>query len=200
MVAGQPGPVPPGRLHRLRAGLHPPHRHRQPPRDQRLPADRAGAGRDVADGGAWRAVAEIDGDDGRADRRPRSPTSVNNLATRSRCRGSRQRDPQRAAELSRPGPPRLPGFPAAHGFRRDEPGAAPTSHWDFYLDLVKGDLDSADAHRKPSTTSTTPCWTCRPSTTWTPSAPCSRNTCCRAALWDVDGERCARRRSTVARC
>ena len=49
MVPREQGPVPPRRLRRLRAGVHPPHRPRGA-RDLGLPADRAGAGGGLADG------------------------------------------------------------------------------------------------------------------------------------------------------
>ena len=56
MVPPRQGPVPPRRLRRLRAGIHPPHRPRGE-RDLGLPADRAGARRDLADGQRRRADA-----------------------------------------------------------------------------------------------------------------------------------------------
>jgi poly(3-hydroxybutyrate) depolymerase len=41
-----------------------------------------------------------------------------------------------------------PGFLQHAGFVAMNPDRHVTSHWDFYLDLVKGDGDDADAHRK----------------------------------------------------
>jgi poly(3-hydroxybutyrate) depolymerase len=41
-----------------------------------------------------------------------------------------------------------PGFLQHAGFVAMNPDRHMTSHWDFYLDLVKGDGDDADAHRK----------------------------------------------------
>ena len=52
MVPADAGPVHLDDYVAYIAGVHPPHRHRQPARDQRLPADRAGAGRGLADGRA----------------------------------------------------------------------------------------------------------------------------------------------------
>ena len=70
--AGRGRPVPPRRLRRLRAGVHPPHRPGRE-RDLGLPADGAGAGGGVADGEPRRAHAAHDDDDGRPDRRPQEP-------------------------------------------------------------------------------------------------------------------------------
>jgi poly(3-hydroxybutyrate) depolymerase len=127
---------------------------------------------------AAKHVPRTPGDDGRADRHPHSPTAVNNLATTKPLSWfENQRHPPRAAELPGQGPPVYPGFLQHTGFVAMNPDRHFQSHWDYYLDLVKGD-DDAESHRS-STTSTTPCSTCRPSTTSTPSRSCSR-TCCRA--------------------
>ena len=56
----------------LRPGVHPPHRPRGQ-RDLGVPADRAGARRDLADGQRRRADAAHDDDDGRPDRCPQEP-------------------------------------------------------------------------------------------------------------------------------
>ncbi len=41
-----------------------------------------------------------------------------------------------------------PGFLQHAGFVAMNPDRHMTSHWDYYLDLVKGDLDDVDGHRK----------------------------------------------------
>src|SRR5882672_2583873 len=41
-----------------------------------------------------------------------------------------------------------PGFLQHAGFVAMNPDRHMTSHWDYYLDLVKGDLDDAEGHRK----------------------------------------------------
>ncbi|MGH6622632.1 MAG: polyhydroxyalkanoate depolymerase [Burkholderiaceae bacterium] len=41
-----------------------------------------------------------------------------------------------------------PGFLQHAGFVAMNPDRHLTSHWDYYLDLVKGDLDDVDGHRK----------------------------------------------------
>ena len=41
-----------------------------------------------------------------------------------------------------------PGFLQHMGFVAMNPERHGTSHWDFYQDLVKGDLSSAQSHRK----------------------------------------------------
>ena len=83
-----------------------------------------------------------------------------------------------------------PGFLQHAGFIAMNPGLHMTSHWKFYENLVRGDLETP-RRTVASTTSTTPCSTCRPSTTWTASAWCSSSTCCRAGLWHVGGRRVA---------
>ena len=62
-------PVPPRRLRRLRAGVHPPHRAGRQCH-LGVPADGAGAGGGLADGEQRRGHAAHAHDDGRADRRP----------------------------------------------------------------------------------------------------------------------------------
>ncbi len=90
MVPVDKRPVSPRRLRRLHPGIHPPHRRRAPARDLGLPADRAGAGGDLADGRGRRNHAAHHDDDGRPDRHAQKPDQ----GQRSRhhavdCRGSR---------------------------------------------------------------------------------------------------------------
>ena len=42
----------------------------------------------------------------------------------------------------------FPGFLQHAGFIAMNPARHWSSHWDFYLQLVRGDLDDADAHRR----------------------------------------------------
>ena len=62
--------LPSGRLHRLRAGVHPPRRRRGQPRHLGLPAHRARAGCHLADGQRRRGHAAQHDHDGRPHRRP----------------------------------------------------------------------------------------------------------------------------------
>ncbi len=79
----------------------------------------------------------------------RNPTSVNNLATTqplSWFRGNvihtvPPNYPGRGREV-------YPGFLQHAGFIAMNPGRHLNSHWDFYQDLVRGDLDDAESHRK----------------------------------------------------
>ena len=78
-----------------------------------------------------------------------SPTAVNNLATHKPLWWFE-------ANLIHPVPPGYPGagrrvypgFLQHAGFMAMNPERHFISHWDFYQDLVKGDLDDADAHRR----------------------------------------------------
>ncbi len=79
----------------------------------------------------------------------RSPTSVDNLATNqplSWFNGNvihtvPPNYPGRGREV-------YPGFLQHAGFIAMNPGRHLNSHWDFYQDLLRGDLDDAEAHRK----------------------------------------------------
>jgi poly(3-hydroxybutyrate) depolymerase len=79
----------------------------------------------------------------------RSPTSVDNLATNqplSWFRGNvihtvPSNYPGRGREV-------YPGFLQHAGFIAMNPGRHLSSHWDFYQDLLRGDLDDAESHRK----------------------------------------------------
>ena len=78
-----------------------------------------------------------------------SPTSVNNLATKqplSWFKGNvihtvPANYPGRGREV-------YPGFLQHAGFIAMNPGRHLNSHWDFYQDLLRGDLDDAQSHRK----------------------------------------------------
>ncbi len=79
----------------------------------------------------------------------RSPTSVDNLATKqplSWFRGNvihtvPPNYPGRGREV-------YPGFLQHAGFIAMNPSRHMSSHWDFYQDLLRGDLDDAASHRK----------------------------------------------------
>ncbi len=58
-----------------------------------------------------------------------------------------QRHPHRAGQLPGAGRRVYPGLQHA-GFLSMNPSRHFSSHWDFYTDLVKGDLEDADAHRR----------------------------------------------------
>ena len=78
-----------------------------------------------------------------------SPTAVNNLATQKPLWWFE-------ANLIHTVPPNYPGrgrrvypgFLQHTGFMAMNPERHFMSHWDFYQDLVKGDLDTADSHRR----------------------------------------------------
>jgi poly(3-hydroxybutyrate) depolymerase len=79
----------------------------------------------------------------------RSPTGVNSLATQqplSWFKGNLIH----TVPVNYPGHGRevYPGFLQHAGFVAMNPGRHLSSHWDFYLNLLRGDLDDAQAHRK----------------------------------------------------
>lgn len=81
---------------------------------------------------------------------PRSnPTSVNNLAT-ERPLSWFQGNVIHTVPSNYPGSGRevYPGFLQHAGFIAMNPNRHLSSHWDFYQDLVRGDLDDAASHRK----------------------------------------------------
>ncbi|TAL85074.1 MAG: polyhydroxyalkanoate depolymerase [Rhodanobacter sp.] len=81
---------------------------------------------------------------------PRSnPTSVNNLAT-ERPLSWFQGNVIHTVPGNYPGSGRevYPGFLQHAGFIAMNPNRHLSSHWDFYQDLVRGDLDDAASHRK----------------------------------------------------
>ena len=78
-----------------------------------------------------------------------SPTSVNNLATRQPLWWF-ENNVIHNVPANYPGAGRrvYPGFLQHMGFMAMNPERHGSSHWDFYQDLVKGDLSSAESHRK----------------------------------------------------
>jgi len=79
----------------------------------------------------------------------RSPTEVNNLAA-NRPFGWFERNVIHTVPTRYPGAGRriYPGFLQHAGFVAMNPDRHVTSHWDFYLDLVRGDLEDAEQHRR----------------------------------------------------
>ena len=79
----------------------------------------------------------------------RSPTSVNNLATRQPLSWFKG-NVIHTVPPNYPGSGRevYPGFLQHAGFIAMNPSRHLNSHWDFYQDLVRGDLDDAESHRK----------------------------------------------------
>jgi poly(3-hydroxybutyrate) depolymerase len=78
-----------------------------------------------------------------------SPTAVNNLATEKPLWWF-ETNVIHTVPANYPGRGRrvYPGFLQHAGFMAMNPERHFESHWDFYQDLVKGDLDDADAHRR----------------------------------------------------
>ena len=78
-----------------------------------------------------------------------SPTAVNNLATRHPLWWF-ENNLIHIVPANYPGAGRrvYPGFLQHMGFVAMNPERHSMSHWDFYQDLVKGDMESAEAHRK----------------------------------------------------
>ena len=78
-----------------------------------------------------------------------SPTQVNNLATDHDI-GWFERNLIYRVPAKYPGAGRAvyPGFLQHTGFVAMNPDRHAKSHWDFYMDLVRGDLDDASSHRK----------------------------------------------------
>ena len=78
-----------------------------------------------------------------------SPTSVNNLATRQPLWWFRNNVIHNVpSNYPGAGRPVYPGFLQHMGFVAMNPERHSMSHWDFYQDLIKGDLSSAESHRK----------------------------------------------------
>jgi len=79
----------------------------------------------------------------------RSPTAVNNLATRNPLSWF-ENNVIHTVPPPYPGQGRAvyPGFLQHAGFIAMNPSRHFMSHWDFYSDLVKGDLQDAEAHRR----------------------------------------------------
>jgi poly(3-hydroxybutyrate) depolymerase len=79
----------------------------------------------------------------------RSPTEVNDLATNHSFEWFEQNVIQTVPAKYPGGGRRVyPGFLQHAGFVAMNPQRHMKSHWDFYLDLVRGDLDDAEGHRK----------------------------------------------------
>ncbi len=78
-----------------------------------------------------------------------NPTSVNNLATTQPLSWFKG-NVIHTVPPNYPGHGRevYPGFLQHAGFIAMNPGRHLSSHWDFYQDLVRGDLDDAQSHRK----------------------------------------------------
>lgn len=78
-----------------------------------------------------------------------SPTAVNNLATRQPLWWF-ENNVIHNVPANYPGAGRrvYPGFLQHMGFVAMNPERHGMSHWDFYQDLLKGDLSSAESHRK----------------------------------------------------
>jgi poly(3-hydroxybutyrate) depolymerase len=79
----------------------------------------------------------------------KSPTEVNNLAT-NHSHEWFQQNLIHTVPSKYPGGGRrvYPGFLQHTGFVAMNPDRHMKSHWDFYLDLVRGDLNDADSHRE----------------------------------------------------
>jgi poly(3-hydroxybutyrate) depolymerase len=77
-----------------------------------------------------------------------SPTQVNNLATTKPLSWFENHVIHEVPQ-NYPGKGRkvYPGFLQHAGFIAMNPSRHFQSHWDYYLDLVKGDLDDAESHR-----------------------------------------------------
>jgi poly(3-hydroxybutyrate) depolymerase len=132
-------------------GIHPlPAGHlRQLPRDERVPAHRAGAGRRVADGQPRRNPAPVHDHDGRPDRCAQVAHRRQHPGRAPQLRVVReQRDLPRAANFPGAGRRVYPGFLQHTGFIAMNPDRHANSHYDYFKDLIKGDLSSAESHRK----------------------------------------------------
>lgn len=79
----------------------------------------------------------------------KSPTQVNNLATRKPLWWF-ENSVIHTVPANYPGRGRrvYPGFLQHAGFMAMNPERHAQSHWDFYQDLVRGDLDDAQSHRR----------------------------------------------------
>jgi poly(3-hydroxybutyrate) depolymerase len=79
----------------------------------------------------------------------RSPTSVNNLATTQPLSWF-ENNVIHTVPANYPGQGRevYPGFLQHAGFIAMNPNRHLNSHWDFYQDLLRGDMEDAESHRK----------------------------------------------------
>ena len=128
----------------------------------------------------------------------KSPTAVNNLAMNKSHEWFEHNVIYRVPQ-NYPGATRrvYPGFLQHTGFVAMNPDRHLSSHYDYFLDLVRGDDDSAEATAS-STTSTTRCSTCRPSTTSTRSRSCSRTSPWSTAPGASTASWCSRRTSRTS--
>ncbi len=79
----------------------------------------------------------------------RSPTAVNNLATNKPHEWFKQNVIYRVPHnYPGAGRPVYPGFMQHSGFVAMNPDRHMTAHYDYFLDLVRGDDDGAEAHRR----------------------------------------------------
>jgi len=79
----------------------------------------------------------------------KSPTSVNNLATTRSIEWFEHNVIYRVPpNFPGAGRPVYPGFMQHTGFVAMNPDRHANSHWDYFLDLVRGDEESVDAHRE----------------------------------------------------
>jgi poly(3-hydroxybutyrate) depolymerase len=79
----------------------------------------------------------------------KSPTAVNNLAMNRSYEWFENNVIYRVPEnFPGAGRPVYPGFLQHTGFVAMNPDRHASSHWDYFLDLVRGDEDSAEGHRK----------------------------------------------------
>jgi poly(3-hydroxybutyrate) depolymerase len=79
----------------------------------------------------------------------RSPTSVNNLATNRPLSWFKDNVIHTVpGNYPGSGRPVYPGFLQHAGFIAMNPSRHLSSHWDFYQDLMRGDLEDAESHRK----------------------------------------------------
>jgi poly(3-hydroxybutyrate) depolymerase len=93
--------------------------------------------------------AAHDDHDGRPDRRPQEPDRGEQPGDEQEPQLVRaQRHLPRAAQLPGRRPPVYPGFLQHTGFVAMNPDRHLSSHYDYFLDLVRGDGDSADSHRE----------------------------------------------------
>ena len=119
-------------------------------RDLGVPADRAGAGRGLADGQPRRDDAAHDDDDGRPDRRAQAARPRSTTWPRTRATSWFENNVIYRVPPNFPGAGRrvYPGFLQHTGFVAMNPDRHLTSHYDYFLDLVRGDEESAESHRE----------------------------------------------------
>jgi poly(3-hydroxybutyrate) depolymerase len=135
----------------------------------------------------------------------KSPTSVNNLATKRPYSWFEQTLIHRVP-MKYPGFMRrvYPGFLQHLGFVAMNPDRHMSAHWDYYNHLVQNDGDSAESHRRfydeYNAVLDMRCSTCRRSITSTPSGAFSRNSSCPRAACSCESSGCNQRRSRRRPC